>query len=193
MLQIICPNCNKENEFPDENQISSECWACAEGLATGLTLVSRQTNRKIEIPLLPVIILGRENTGADIFRDFRSNGEAVISRRHSSIEYRDGNFYLKDEGSVNGTFYSENKINCRDTPQRIENNGLIFFGKEPFTVKMTFHLIEKQSESKLSSPLEEIRKVKKYRCKSCGTETEIFSEDCPNCSTFDSLVEIYEQ
>lgn len=188
MLRVICPNCDKEHEYAEENQAAVECWACSHGLAAGLRLVCQNTRREIEIPAVAAkAVLGRENIGREIFSGLRSNGVAIISRQHCSIEYLEGNFYLRDEGSLNGTFYGENKINCRHAPQRIEHDKLIFFGKEPFAAKLIYNLSETRTAA---TPVEEIKTIKKYRCTGCGAESELFSEDCPACGKY-GLKEIY--
>jgi hypothetical protein len=46
----------------------------------------------------PMTVLGRGNQMADI-----DVGDESASRRHASIEYKDGAFHLSDMGSTNGT------------------------------------------------------------------------------------------
>jgi len=192
MLTIKCPNCEKNNIF--EGEISKECQFCSEDLcpATGLTLTYQLTGQKIEIPLLPKIVLGRGNIGGDVFSNISHNGKTVISRAHCSIEYRNGNFYLHDEGSTNGTFYGESRINCKIEPQQLENNSFIFLGREPFMVQINYRQNENPAQAETVDLVEETVSAAKFRCRSCGFEVENFQEDCPSCSAVYSLMEVYE-
>jgi adenylate cyclase len=53
----------------------------------------------------PLMTVGRSEKNQFILNDID------ISRRHAQIEAREGMFYLKDLGSVNGTFVNSQKIN----------------------------------------------------------------------------------
>ncbi len=129
-----------------------------------------------------------------MFSQILYNGKPTISRRHCSIEFKDGKFILSDEGSLNGTFAGVNKLDCRNNPQVIEHNSILFIGKEPFLAQINFK--QKKSDAEENKPTEETtRKIKHYRCndQNCSgyTSEEIF-DYCPECSSFNNFIVIYD-
>lgn len=206
MYQIICPVCNNPNAFEAIESRPVECSFCfttfdatlpAVEIATlnvgklcGLKLVYQQNSESIDIKENSCI-LGRENTGAKLLSNIIVNGVPVISRKHCSISLIDGKYYLKDEGSVNGTFNGVSKIDCSKDAQIIEDKSIIFLGKEAFLVQYQFQ--ESVSVEKQEVPPKEndADKPKKYRCnEGCGFESETYLEICSKCMTSNSMVEI---
>jgi hypothetical protein len=206
MFQIICPSCSNKNQFDTVDKKPVECSFCfstfndtikAEEIADekkliGLRLVYQQTSDSIAISGTNCI-LGRENFGSLLFSGIRINGCQVISRKHCSINLIDGKYYLKDEGSLNGTYYGVSKIDCSKEPQVIENNSMVFLGKEAFLVQFQYE------ELKVPDPLQTEKKAEvkavpiKYQCnQGCGFESDIYIDMCPRCMTSDSMVGIYE-
>jgi pSer/pThr/pTyr-binding forkhead associated (FHA) protein len=209
MLKIICPNCDKENIFQSRGNMPSECSFCftsfpstitiseiADGSReiTGLTIIYQINQQRLEISTLHKTILGRENFGAAVFSKIFFNGKPVVSRKHCSIEFTDGKFYLLDEGSLNGTFYSVNKISCKTSPQVIEDKSIFYIGEEAFLAQINFKEEAKKVEVVTPTKEEETKAIKVYRCNEsgCGYETQSFISVCPNCSTYNSLIPIYE-
>ena len=57
----------------------------------------------------------------DIFLD-----DVTVSRRHAVLVERDGNFFIEDEGSLNGTYVNRRRI---DEATRLENGDELQVGK----------------------------------------------------------------
>jgi hypothetical protein len=210
MLKILCPNCNRENSFQSRNDIPSECSFCFDSFGSAITIIETKedgreiiglsiiyqiTQQRLEISTLHKTILGRENFGASVFEKILYNGSKVISRKHCSIEFKDGNFYLLDEDSKNGTFYGVNKISCKNSPQVIEDRSIFYIGEEAFLAHINYQE-SKQEESPKTEEAKtvEVKAIKFYRCNEsgCGHESQTFIPVCPTCSTFNSLIPIYE-
>jgi pSer/pThr/pTyr-binding forkhead associated (FHA) protein len=209
MFKIICPHCNKENTFQNKNNIPSECSFCWESIPeyaqiieqennkaiAGLTLIYQINQQRIEITTLHKIILGRKHFGADVLSNILFNGKPVVSRKHCSIEFKDGNFYLLDEGSLNGTFYGVNKLKCKESPQKIEDGGIIWMGEEAFIAQINFKKEDKtelKEQEDMIKEKEDVKNIKQYRCRACGSNFEKFTDDCPNCDRYNSLIPIYD-
>ncbi len=64
--------------------------------------------------------------------DGRIEGEA-ISRMHAKILYEEGNYFLQDENSTNGTFLN-GYILAYHTPALLQNKDRILFASEPYSV-----------------------------------------------------------
>ncbi len=219
MFQIICPSCSNKNLFEKAENKPVECSFCfttfdntlkvdeisdgnkekiegnqeeKKSILVGMRLIYQQNSESIMING-NMCVLGRENTGAQLLSAIRINGKQVISRKHCSINLVNGKYYIKDEGSLNGTFYGVSKIDCSKESQLIENNSIVFLGKEAFLVQF---LYEEPKESLISHTVETPKpspKPKKYRCKEgCGFESETYVDICPKCMSSNSMVAIYE-
>jgi hypothetical protein len=206
MQRIVCNNCGKENLISEEDYSITECAYCFEPIQitndvdnsfssndppSRLTLICQETNESIAIPVMGKAILGREGLGAEVFNKILSEGKPVISRKHFSIVFRDGSYYIKDEGSKNGTFYGHAKLSCKDE-QKIEDNTILFVGEEVFIVQISYTIPSKDKISASNLKAEEV-KPNGYRCNEtgCGYETKDFVAVCPKCSTYNSLIAIY--
>ncbi len=207
MFKIICPSCNAENKFQSRIDPPSECSFCWEPIPidtqivgeddgreiTGLTIIYQITQQRIEISALHKVVLGRENFGANVFSQILFNGKPVVSRKHCSIEFKEGNFYLLDEDSLNGTFYGVNKLNCKSTPQMIEDKSILYIGEEAFIAQINYEESKGDERPKVEKgKQEEAKTIKQYRCRGCGNNFEQLTDDCPTCERYNSLVPIYE-
>lgn len=210
MLKILCPNCNRENLFQSRSNIPSECSFCFDSFVssititetkedgreiTGLSIIYQITQQRLEISTLHKTILGRESFGANIFAQVFYNGKAVVSRKHCSIEFREGNFYLLDESSLNGTYYGVNKISCKNSPQLIEDKSIFYIGEEAFLAHINYQDSKQEESAKIEEAKKgKVKEIKLYRCNEsgCGHETQTFISVCPTCRTFNSLIPIYE-
>jgi pSer/pThr/pTyr-binding forkhead associated (FHA) protein len=195
MYKINCPNCKNEVFFQSADQVPPECSFCFEVFSeniktnyimktekevTGLTITYQKTNEKIFIDTDGKKFLGRNHAGDEVFQKIRYliDGEikAVISRPHCSIEYKNGNFYLLDENSTNGTYFGINRLSCTNSPQIIKDNDIFYMGKyEPFVAQINY---------------KEPEKVKKYKCKECGKESDNWVTKCAGCGKKNTQVEI---
>jgi len=206
MFQIICPTCTNKNLFETVEKRPAECSFCFsafnetikteeipdERKLTGLKLVYQQNSEYIVIDGTNCI-LGRENYGSQLFSSIRINGCQVISRKHCSINLTDGKYYLKDEGSLNGTYYGVSKIDCSKEAQLLENNSMVFLGKEAFLVQYLYEENKTAANPQATDISKEIPKPKKYRCKEgCGFESESWVDLCPKCMSSNSMVAVYE-
>jgi hypothetical protein len=207
---FICESGKHNNYFNERNNPPNECENCYETFewskvvevqnysdseVTGLTIIYQITQQRLEISTLHKTILGRENFGANIFSQIFFNGKHVVSRKHCSIEFKDGKFYLLDEGSLNGTFYGVNKLSCKNSPQAIEDKSIFYIGEEAFIAQLNVQEAKVESVKKeIAEKQEEIKQIKLYRCNEsgCGYETQTTIAVCPSCSTFNSLIAIYE-
>lgn len=208
MFKIVCPNCEKENSFHSRSNAPVECSFCFEqfdsslaiseskepvGEITGLTIIYQITQQRLEISTLHKTILGRENFGANIFSQIFFNGKHVVSRKHCSIEFKDGIFYLLDEGSLNGTFYGVNKLNCKNSPQAIEEKSIFYIGEEAFIAQVNSQETKSESTKEEIEEKQEVAKsIKHYRCSYCGNETKEQANECESCERYNSLIPIYE-
>jgi pSer/pThr/pTyr-binding forkhead associated (FHA) protein len=201
--EIVCPSCGSESSFDDASDSPIECPFCFEEIdrpvisslskghreVLGLTLIYQINQQRLEIPASGETILGRESFGAHIFSNIFFNGKQVISRRHCSIEFRGNKFYLRDEGSLNGTYYGNDKIDCKTSPQMIQNDSLIYLGEEPFLAKVRSSATEQPRKDQ--TPVEELSPtLTKYICNEsmCGYETQNPPKVCPECRAFNSFV-----
>ncbi len=208
MLKIICPNCDKENTFQSRGNTPSECSFCFTSFPSsitiietvddsreiiGLTIIYQINQQRLEISTLQKTILGRENFGANIFSKILFNGKTVVSRKHCSIEFREGNFYLLDEGSLNGTFYGVNKISCKNSSQLIEDRSIFYIGEEAFLAQINYHEPKQEAASELTNEIiDKSKTIKHYRCRGCGNNFKELSDDCPACDRYNSLIPVYE-
>jgi len=160
----------------------------------GLTLIYQINQQQIEIHTAQKTVLGRESFGSNVLSNIFFNGKVVVSRKHCSIEFKENKFYLQDEGSLNGTYYGVNKIDCRNSPQVIENESLVYLGEEPFLARIRFKLPEKIAQNEPFPPQDALKIVRKYKCNesSCNFESETPQSVCPNCDTYNSMFPVYE-
>jgi pSer/pThr/pTyr-binding forkhead associated (FHA) protein len=55
--------------------------------------------------------------------------EAKVSRRHARVTFRDGQYFLEDLGSTNGTFVNRGKRLSPGTRQALNDGDEIIVGK----------------------------------------------------------------
>jgi hypothetical protein len=215
---VFCHNCGKRNAFETDSPVPFECSFCFEIITpeiegspsqsnqisdegnesvTGLVLIYQKNQQRIRIGTSDRTFLGRKCSGAEVLAAILNrSGTPVISGTHCSIEFKDNNFYLRDEGSVNGTFYGARKISCKDSPQKIEPNSLLYLGQEPFVaivVSEKPQLIE-EGPNLDDRPTADLvaEAVSLYRCNetACGLETTENLKECPICFTRNSFYKI---
>lgn len=216
MPKISCPECNKISDYATLSD-SMECSYCgvdfdrlsgteismgeesniASQKIVGLTLTYQINHEQIEILPTFKTMLGRENFGGSVLSKIFFNGEKVISRKHCSIEYKDGKFYLQDEGSKNGTFYGDNKTSCKNSAQIIEDGGFVYLGEELFHAKIRY-----QPQNEIENRQEEVKVEEdkavadsipaKYRCNdpNCSPPYETVNPPniCPRCGAFKRFI-----
>lgn len=66
------------------------------------------TGRQIQVPAISRVLIGRLDISRSIFPDIDltldGGLEGGVSRRHCEIHYCDGQYFIEDVGSTNGTF-----------------------------------------------------------------------------------------
>ena len=78
----------------------------ATALMTRIKLISAKENLEIQLPLSDVI-LGRDgDLVAEVF-----NKSNFVSRRHATIKFRSGSYFIIDLTSHNGTFLNYSRLN----------------------------------------------------------------------------------
>ncbi|MCU0285269.1 MAG: FHA domain-containing protein [Acidobacteria bacterium] len=82
--------------------------------------------------------IGRDPSQTDI-----SISELIVSKFHCTIYFKDGDVFIKDNNSTNGTYVNGKKI----TDQKLQDNDLITLGKKGI-VRIVFHKKEEQSNEK---------------------------------------------
>lgn len=217
MREVLCPSCHRTNQLEVNNAIPDECSYCFEvfpkdaeiadsgteraksemnvpqvGEIDGLVLTYQINEAEIRVAASGRVVLGRKAFGSEILSRILFNGNKVISREHCSIDFRDGAFYIKDEGSRNGTFYSVRKVSCRDVPQLIEPNSIIYLGEEPFFARIVRKEVSSDDWDRAALPESDgapqaaEKNVNRLRCNNCGHEIE--ENPCPHCDTYNKWV-----
>ena len=85
--------------------------------------------------------LGRWDADGGIFPDVdldAEDPEAKISRRHARITLRNGQYFLEDLGSTNGTFVNRGKRLKPGEPQSLSEGDEIIIGK----TFLRFHIVQ---------------------------------------------------
>lgn len=76
--------------------------------------------------------IGRWDADGGIFPDVdldTDDPEAKVSRRHARISFRDGQYFLEDLGSTNGTFVNRGRRLSPGTRQALKDGDEIIVGK----------------------------------------------------------------
>ncbi|HIE38937.1 MAG TPA: FHA domain-containing protein [Anaerolineales bacterium] len=105
------------NELPKSRATSWEAVA-PEGeraeMLQPLRIHILASDRQVQLPATPELLLGRLDTAHGIFPDLdlTADGglEMGVSRRHAKIIQRGGEFFIEDVGSANGTFLNDQRL-----------------------------------------------------------------------------------
>lgn len=84
-------------------------------------------------------VIGRWDADNGVFPDIDLDSidqEAKVSRRHARILHRDGNFFVEDLGSTNGTYINRGRRLLPGTPTPLTDGDEIIVGK----TFLRFHL-----------------------------------------------------
>lgn len=103
----------------------------AGGLQQGRLIVTA-SRAELPLPMRDDVILGREDSQSNSFPDVDLNPhgglEQGVSRRHARISQRNGQFYLEDLNSVNGTLHNQRRIPA-NTPIPLRGGDSIMLGR----------------------------------------------------------------
>jgi pSer/pThr/pTyr-binding forkhead associated (FHA) protein len=96
-------------------------------------LLIQETNASLSIPQgKQTIVIGREDPVSGIFPDIdldpMGGHEAGVGRRHAQISVHDGQLYVEDLDSVNGTALNKEKLSPRQ-PQPLKDGDELRLGK----------------------------------------------------------------
>ena len=97
----------------------------------GVRLTIGNRRREIEVSLDRIIFLGRVDPSSDVFPDvdLTEHGPGKnISRRHASIQKREGRITIEDMGSVNGTYVNGNRLEPY-LPVTLRNGDILHLGR----------------------------------------------------------------
>ena len=220
MHKIICSYCREEFAFENLSERPKSCTNCFEPMKelevqkiseakiiqtdikknnkadkkpAYFTLICLKTNKKIHIDHTEKVVLGRDNFGAEIFECKK------ISSCHCLIEFIYNQYKITDLGSRNGTYVGISKIDCKENPQQVLNDGdLLFLGKEPFLVQVHINAEFSQKEAEnlanegtVHSKVEAAQeRIIQYRCLNCGRTYDRKTVKCEGCNAFGRWEEI---
>lgn len=204
MPEIICEYCGNRLEVSGPNDIPEDCPNCNQPLEgvqlqaspqssterplQGLTLMYLKTNASVTLNHAGVMLLGREATAGELLGTID-----YISREHCKIEARDGQYYVTDLGSTNGTFLGTERTDCFKNPrQRLHDGDMLTLGREVFRVTLNYgeaaQPVLERSSDPLAAPAassETPEEPTRYECQDChnywSDEKEFV---CPKCGTF---------
>ena len=98
---------------PEQEQ-AGICLVCVHGGADGIF------GQDIVIGASPVYI-GKIKGESDVILD-----SPTVSRRHARLEYRDGNYYVKDQNSRNGTFCNGKRLRPQEECRFVQGDEISF-------------------------------------------------------------------
>ena len=116
MSHVYCPECGFQN--PAAANYCSKCGALLAKDEQPIDQTMTYTLEDAESGELAP-------PDCDIFLD-----DVTVSRRHAVLIAREGEFYIEDQGSLNGTFLNRQRI---DSSRRIEDGDELQIGKYRLT------------------------------------------------------------
>ncbi len=151
---IECPVC--KSVFPENTLFCEECGsylplsesqaeepAVSPGEvqedrgAVKILILSIHGGDSIELPLSKAVIIGRLDAERAVFPDVDLTNEQGIekglSRRHARISRREGQVFLEDLHSLNGTFLNSTRL-VPDLPYPLKDGDEVQLGKLLLTV-----------------------------------------------------------
>ncbi len=94
-----------------------------------ITLLRKDINQQYVLDK-PKSLIGRSRKDADVYVE-----DDTVGRNHAIISLVNGNFYIKDLGSLNGTFLNRRRLK-KDRSKEIKNGDIIKISKVKFKVLM---------------------------------------------------------
>jgi pSer/pThr/pTyr-binding forkhead associated (FHA) protein len=106
-MSLTCGHCQQNNR--EESFFCAQCGMKLHFLevpAVALVPLNRSACAR-QMLSAQINYLGRDETNHMVLAD------ASVSKRHAKISFDDGQFYLEDVGSVNGTFLNGERVAAR--------------------------------------------------------------------------------
>jgi pSer/pThr/pTyr-binding forkhead associated (FHA) protein len=158
---IKCPFCN--SVYPENTLFCEECGSYlapgngqatdpltspigedgqsgeSEHRPTKTLILSIEDGGRIELPLSKEVIIGRLDAGRAIFPDVDLTSEEGmdrgVSRRHARISLREGQVFVEDLNSLNGTFLNATRL-VPELPYPLKDGDQVQFGKLLVTIRL---------------------------------------------------------
>ena len=158
---IKCPFCN--STYPENTLFCEECGsylAPGNGQATDplssqtategergwagsgsskILVLSMEEGGSIELPLSKEVVLGRLDPGRAIFPDVdltsEEGSDKGVSRRHARISRREGQVFIEDLNSLNGTFLNATRL-VPEIPYPLKDGDRVQLGKLVLTINL---------------------------------------------------------
>lgn len=122
---MLCPRCTTENaEGADFCSSCGRAFIDRADVAEPALIWQADDGGRRSIPLTRTITLGRSSANDIAIHD------SAVSRQHARIEVTDGEAYIIDLGSLNGTFVNDERV---DDPVPLRDGDLLRIGRMVFT------------------------------------------------------------
>jgi len=181
-----CKNCNSPlGHLAVENTLEEEASAIRslnDEFGGAITLTYQKTGEQIEIPHSEIIILGRQNTGRELFEKIPQ-----ISREHCKIEFINGQYLVTDLNSMNGTFIGNNQRDClKHKKELLTDNVVLYLGREAFLVSISI-LVSTSQQSSYDNDLTDEFNSLRFKCKACGKIHDMNLMICDACGSYGQI------
>jgi serine/threonine-protein kinase len=151
---LKCPNTDCGHENPDGQKMCDECGGALEGSATvataekpresgssaarpGKLIITRggTVGKEFSLETNAETHIGRWDPDGGAFPEVdltSDDPEAKISRKHARIFVQDGEYYIEDLGSLNGTYVNRGPRLLPGSPQILKDQDEVVMGKTFF-------------------------------------------------------------
>lgn len=134
-FQKLVPPPGGSLQSKETTPVSPPVLPVSEDLSTrplmSASLVFKEGSKEIILPYKPVSYIGREDksSGYSIDIDLTEVDRGkVVSRKHGYISCSEGKYRIADQGSMNGTFVNNTRLE-KDIEYDLKNGDEIIFGK----------------------------------------------------------------
>ena len=183
---VYCENCNSQVDHLEvvdaDEKVNLEEESEKNKVLDGLIMTCQNSSIKVDIPHGEIVVLGRQNTGSEIFAKIPH-----ISREHCKIEYLNGQYLLTDLNSLNGTYLGIKRRDCRKyIQQKINDVDVIYLGREVFQVRLKYRL-EDHRDKEMEVQMEEEIQQMRFKCRACGKIHTMNLIICDSCGSYGQI------